>query len=72
MAKTSADLLLFLSNDLLDYSQIEAGRLKLTFESFNVYDTCAELIEMLKYKTESKDVQLLLSSQLKGIKINSD
>lgn len=37
VAKSSADLLLYLSNDLLDYSQIEAGRLKLTYEYFDVY-----------------------------------
>ena len=40
VAKTSADLLLFLANDMLDYAQIEAGKLKLTYEGFDVGSVC--------------------------------
>ena len=69
VAKSSANLLLFLSNDLLDYSQIEAGRLKLTFEQFDVYNSCFSLVELLRNKAESKGLKLLLSETLKGILI---
>ena len=72
VAKSSADLLLFLSNDFLDYAQIEAGKLRLTYERFSVYKSCLELVDMLRYKAESKGIKLLLSSNLKGIKIRSD
>ena len=72
VAKTSADLLLYLSNDLLDYAQIEAGRLKLSYEEFNVYDSCLSLVELLRYKAENKGLKILLSDRLKGIKIRSD
>lgn len=35
VARKSSNLLLFLLNDILDYSQLEAGQLKLFFDEFN-------------------------------------
>ena len=47
VAKSSSELLLFLSNDLLDYAQIEAGKLNLTYDEFSVYDVCSNIVALL-------------------------
>ena len=72
MAKTSAELIMFLANDMLDYSQIEAGKLRLTYEQFNVYDACKELVDLLKSKAESKGIRLMLQEGLSNVTIKSD
>ena len=56
VAKSSTDLCLFLSNDLLDYAQIEAGRLKVVYDEFNVFNTCMSLVKLLRYKAENKGI----------------
>ena len=50
IAKSSADLLLFLANDMLDYAQLEAGKLRLTYSIFNVNSTLHNLISLLNFK----------------------
>ena len=56
----SADNLLVIINDILDYSKIEAN--KVSFESlpFNLKDLLAKLISTLKVKALSKEIKLVL------------
>ena len=73
IARASADLLLFLANDMLDYAQIEAGKLKLQFANFNIKSTCSDLVDLLKFKAQSKNIDLKLNLTLNGKEeINSD
>ena len=60
IAQTSANLLMFLSNDMLDYAQIEQGKLRLCYEEFNVHESCKELIDMMQFKASTKRISLLL------------
>ena len=70
VAKSSADLMLFLANDLLDYSQLESGKLKLFYQGFNVYNTCNDIVELFRFKAESKGIAIHLSDSLRGITIH--
>jgi PAS domain S-box-containing protein len=57
-----ADDLLIIINDLLDSSQIEAGRLSLTEEFFDPHDSLKSVVKMLSVKAQSKG--LLLTHEL--------
>jgi signal transduction histidine kinase len=74
IAKTSADLLLYLANDMLDYAQIEAGKLKLHFEKFYPLKIIEELVELMRFKAISKGISLSLLPDplLKKFMIKSD
>ncbi|MCH9036254.1 MAG: DUF86 domain-containing protein, partial [Chloroflexi bacterium] len=56
--KRSADALLELINDILDLSKIEAGRITLTENAFDLYDLLNTIYEMFKLKATSKGLQL--------------
>ncbi|MFC2100897.1 response regulator [Bacteroidota bacterium] len=81
--KLSAESLLEVINDILDYSKIEAGELKLEVISFNLRSTIDSIIEMLILNAENKGLKLTHSiqkeipdyiigdpSRIKGILIN--
>jgi PAS domain S-box-containing protein len=53
-----ANDLLTIINDLLDLSQIEAGRLSLTHEAFDPADSLRSVAKMLRLRAESKDLLL--------------
>ena len=55
----SGEYLLQLINDVLEMSKIEAGRVTLHIESFDVYHMLASLEEMLKVRASSKGLYLL-------------
>ncbi len=59
IVQVSADSLLGLINDILDYSKIEAG--KLTFEQidFNIRSTLEETMDILSLKAEEKGIQFI-------------
>jgi PAS domain S-box-containing protein len=57
-----ADDLLIIINDLLDSSQIEAGRLTLTEELFDPHESLKSVVKMLAVKANSKG--LLLTHQM--------
>jgi signal transduction histidine kinase/CheY-like chemotaxis protein len=59
MVSASADRLLGVVNDILDYSQIEAGRLQLTFEDFDLFDLLECDLYILKLAAEHKKIDLL-------------
>jgi len=53
-----ANDLLTIINDLLDLSQIEAGRLSMVQERFDLKDSVSSVIKLLKLRADSKDLQL--------------
>jgi len=57
--KKSADSLLDLVNDLLDYSKIESGQFELEQKSFNLFELIVDLENSFTEKAQSKNIQLL-------------
>jgi signal transduction histidine kinase/CheY-like chemotaxis protein len=51
--------LLFLINDLLDYSQLIAGRLSLAKAHFNVRDTLSTCLSLVRYVASKKRIRLV-------------
>jgi signal transduction histidine kinase/ligand-binding sensor domain-containing protein/ActR/RegA family two-component response regulator len=62
IAKSSADSLLALLNDILDLSKIEADRLDLELVEFSIRQTMADIARMLALKAREKN--LLLSWEI--------
>ncbi len=56
----SGEHLLSLINDVLDMSKIEAGRITLSENAFNLYQLLRTIQEMFQMKAESKGLQLLV------------
>ncbi|NNE54485.1 MAG: response regulator, partial [Flavobacteriales bacterium] len=57
--RSSAENLLVIINDILDYSKIEAGKLELHNEPFNLVQVVEEVIDMLKPTAYSKKLELI-------------
>ncbi|OQB38423.1 MAG: Sensory/regulatory protein RpfC [Candidatus Latescibacteria bacterium ADurb.Bin168] len=57
-AKTSADALLVLLNDMLDLSKIEAGQLELEHTEFDVRTTVVTTVNTLFTRAEAKNINL--------------
>lgn len=53
-----ANDLLTIINDLLDLSQIEAGRLSLTDEPFDLHESVKAVVKLLRLRADSKDLRL--------------
>ncbi len=58
MVKESADALLDIINDILDYSKIEAGKLELNPVGFNLRDCVGDTLSALGIRASAKDVEL--------------
>ena len=58
-------LLLSLVNDILDFSQMHAGKLRLVFEAKSVTETAKECIELLELQAQKKQIQLKLQNNLR-------
>ncbi|HVI46327.1 MAG TPA: response regulator [Chitinophaga sp.] len=58
--KKSATDLLVVINEILDFSEITAGRLLLKNEPFDIFDTVSNTIFPLKLKAQEKGVSLLI------------
>lgn len=56
--KSSSAALLNIINDILDYSKIEAGKLKLHNEEFDLQDLVLGVMELLNVKAEEKQIEL--------------
>jgi len=63
-ALRSNQLLLSLVNDILDFSQMHAGKLRLVFESKNVVDTAKECIALVELQAKKKKLELELQNNL--------
>ena len=59
-AKTSAEALLRVINDILDYSKVEAGRLELEQAPFDIRDALGETIHALGPRAHRKKLELVL------------
>ncbi len=57
----SGEHLLTIINDLLDHSQMEAGRLQVVKEPFNLQETIHTSFQLLKRRAETKPLQYKLS-----------
>ena len=56
----SANLLLEIINDILDYSKIEAGKFKLVNEVVNLKELSNQILELFNHSATSKNLNLLL------------
>ena len=57
----SGEHLLTIINDLLDHSQMQAGRLQVVKEPFNLLDTLSSSFQLLKRRAESKPLRYTLT-----------
>jgi two-component system sensor histidine kinase/response regulator len=58
LAKLSADSLLSLINDILDYSKIEAGKLEVDAIDFNLGDSLSDTMKTLSLRAHQKGLEL--------------
>jgi PAS domain S-box-containing protein len=54
----SGDALMSVINDILDFSKIEAGKMDLETIDFDLRTTVAEVIDLLTFSVEEKDLQI--------------
>jgi signal transduction histidine kinase/CheY-like chemotaxis protein len=57
--KLSADSLLTVINDVLDYSKMEAGKIDLDAIDFNIRESLEETLKILSVKADQKSLELL-------------
>ena len=57
----SAKALMSVINDILDFSKIESGKLELEINKYNIVDLCSQIIELLKYDSNLKNIELKLT-----------
>ena len=73
MARTNSALLLSLINDILDYSQIKANKLKIVVSSFVLKELIDEVIFLMNISASLKNISIKLSYLIEEtIVINSD
>lgn len=73
MARYSADTLLSIINDILDFTKIDSGKLELEKVSFNLRDLMDEVCQSLAIKSQEKNIELILdTSKLKHSHVISD
>jgi signal transduction histidine kinase/DNA-binding response OmpR family regulator len=58
MVRSSADSLLLVINDILDYSKIEAGKLELEPEGFALRDSLEDTVKSLAFRAHDKGLEL--------------
>ncbi|MBN2551718.1 MAG: response regulator [Spirochaetales bacterium] len=56
----SADVLLTLVNDILDYSKIEAGKLTLEEIDFDLYEMCEKAVDLVILEAHRKNLEVIL------------
>ena len=52
--------LLNIINDILDFSKIEAGKLELVIEKCSIYNLASQVVNVVLYQAQSKNLELLL------------
>ncbi|MDN4010983.1 response regulator [Chryseobacterium gambrini] len=57
----SGENLLTIINDILDFSKIESGKMDLLIDKSNVYDMVSQVINVILYQSQKKDIELLLN-----------
>ncbi len=56
----SANLLMEVISNILDFSKIESGKLELNIETYNLIDLSHQVIELIKYESNLKNIDLIL------------
>ena len=59
LVKTSAESLLLVINDILDFAKIEAGKMHLEQLAFNVFETVGELMRIMSFRAHQKGLELI-------------
>lgn len=74
IAMKCSNLLLFMINDILDYSQINKGKLGLSIIKTNVSAIVEEVYNMVKFQAKKKGLQfqMSISDRLKNFNFNTD
>gem|GEM_PF-1425604 len=62
LARKSAQSLVTLVNDILDFAKIDAGKLKIDTTTFNMVDLVEEIFQSLVVLAEQKNLEFLLST----------
>ncbi|MBW8361468.1 MAG: response regulator [Kaistella sp.] len=57
----SGESLLSIINDILDFSKIESGKMELLIDRCNVYDLVSQVMNVILYQSQRKDIELLLN-----------
>ncbi|CAD7816294.1 Signal transduction histidine-protein kinase BarA [Chryseobacterium aquaeductus] len=57
----SGESLLNIINDILDFSKIESGKMDLLIEKSNIYDIVSQVINVIIYQSQKKNIELLLN-----------
>ena len=58
MVKSSADSLLLLLSDILDFSKVEAGKVELVNHDFALEQSLAETLQVMRFRAQQKGVEL--------------
>ena len=64
LAKSSAESLLTIINDILDYSKIEAGKIDLEISDFDLKDVIEDLSNIAALSAQEKGLELILDTSL--------
>ncbi|SMO95524.1 PAS domain-containing protein [Chryseobacterium rhizoplanae] len=57
----SGENLLSIINDILDFSKIESGKMELLIDKTDVYDMLSQVINVIVYQSQKKNIELLLN-----------
>ncbi|MCY0979245.1 response regulator [Chryseobacterium wangxinyae] len=57
----SGENLLNIINDILDFSKIESGKMELLIDQSDVYDMVSQVINVILYQSQKKNIELLLN-----------
>ncbi|MDF2515126.1 MAG: hypothetical protein K0R59_422 [Sphingobacterium sp.] len=57
----SGENLLSIINDILDFSKIESGKMELLIEKSDIYDMLSQVINVILYQSQKKNIELLLN-----------
>ena len=73
IAKISAESLLSIINDVLDFTKVESGKLELEKVEFNIRDLIDDVCQSMALRIQEKNIELIIdSSELNDLNIISD
>ena len=57
----SAGSLMQIVNDVLDFSEVESGKIELNIEEINLYELARQTVNLFNYQASQKDIKLILT-----------